>query len=228
MNRTPSSPHRRPSRALAAALLALVALGAAGCSDGEEPETGTASGASQSETPSPTPSPSDQDTATPMDDDARENQALLAATTVSLAEAVKAAGDDEPDGRPVAVELGRTAREAPHWTVTLAGEDGSAVVRQVDAASGAVSDSPRGDEPDDEREDREERQALLKEAETDAAGAAKAATDRRPGTAVKAELEESDGSAMWQVEVVDQETFRTTEVDVDAADGRVLRENTAD
>lgn len=228
MNRTPRSPYRRPSRPLAAALLALVALGAAGCSGGNEPETGTTSGATESETPSPTPTPSDQDTATPMDDDAQENQALLAAAGVSLAQAVSAVGEDGPDGRAVAVELGRSSQDAPHWTVTLAQEDGSATARHVDAASGAVSDSPRRDQPDDEPGDREERQALLKGGETDAAGAAKAATDRRPGTAVKAELEESGGSTVWQVEVVDQETFRTTEVDVDAADGRVLRENTAD
>ncbi|MCL6276357.1 hypothetical protein M3398_03440 [Streptomyces albidoflavus] len=41
-------------------------------------------------------------------------------------------------------------------------------------------------------------------------------------------MEESDGTAVWQVEVVDQESFRTTAVDVDAGDGRVLREDTAD
>ncbi|MFI1311045.1 PepSY domain-containing protein [Streptomyces albidoflavus] len=229
MNRsTPRSPRRRPSRAPAAALLALVALGAAGCSDGNEPETGTTPGTSQSGTPTPSPTVSQEETATPMDDDARENQALLAATTVSLAQAVKAAGKDEPDARPVAVELGRTERDAPHWTVTLAQDDGSAVARQVDAVSGAVSDSPADDRPDDEPDDREERKTLLEEAETDASEATKAATDRRPGTAIKAELEESGGTAVWQVEVVDQESFRTTAVDVDAGDGRVLREDTAD
>ncbi|MGX1837171.1 PepSY domain-containing protein [Streptomyces diastaticus] len=228
MNRTPRSPHHRPPRVPAAALLALVVLGTAGCSDRNEPETGTTPGTSRSGTPSPSPTPSDEETATPMDDDARENQALLAATTVSLAEAVKAAGKDEPDGHPVAVELGRTARKAPHWTVTLAGKDGSALARRVDAASGEVSDSPRDDRPDDERDDREERKALLEEAETDATEAAEAATDRRPGTATKAELEESDGTAVWRVDVVDQESFRTTAVDVDAGDGRVLREDTAD
>ncbi|MEY6569190.1 peptidase M4, partial [Streptomyces sp. PGLac3x] len=143
MNRsTPRSPRRRPTRAPAAALLALVALSAAGCSDGNEPETGTTPGTSQSDTPTPSPTVSQEETATPMDDDARENQALLAATTVSLAQAVKAAGEDEPDARPVAVELGRTARDAPHWTVTLAGEDGSAVARQVDAAAGARGRRP--------------------------------------------------------------------------------------
>ncbi|WP_436739617.1 PepSY domain-containing protein [Streptomyces sp. BBFR102] len=229
MNRSaPRSPHRRHSRAPAAALLALLALAVAGCSGGDAPETGTTSGVSRSGTPAPSPTEPGEETATPMDDGARENQALLAATTVALADAVKAAREGEPDGRPVAVELGRTARDAPHWTVTLAEEDGSAVARQVDAASGAVSDSPRDERPDDELEEREERKALLEEAETDAAGAAKAATDRRPGTAVKAELEESDGTAVWQVDVVDQESFRTTAVDVDAGDGRVLREDTAD
>ncbi|MEU7279770.1 PepSY domain-containing protein [Streptomyces sp. NPDC045431] len=113
---------------------------------------------------------------------------------------------------------------APEWVAKVAGTDGTVRTLHIDAVTGKVTRSQveRGQDADDKREltDR------LGRAERTPQQAAKTATDKRKGTVTAVQLDEDDANRLiWSVDVVTTKDWYKTTYDVDAANGRVLREH---
>ncbi|MFD4989589.1 PepSY domain-containing protein [Streptomyces sp. NPDC058374] len=215
----------RPSSAMTAlaavATGSLLITGCGGSNSGAAPAS-NASASAVAGQPSPSPSLSDG----PLGGDARERKEMLDETKVSLADATKAATERKPRTRVVEVELDRVVDSKPRWEFTLAEENGTAHRVNVDVESGEATESRS--RPDNDDDDRADRAALLKTTKTDVTDAVKAATDRVKGTVMHAELEEDDGSPVWEVSVAADGTFRETTLDVAGTDARILREETED
>lgn len=192
--------------------------------------TGTAS---PTGTGSPTGSPSPTDTATRLTDDQAERKALVPAAKVTWDKAAGTAVGAVSGSKLVEIELtryesGATASPAPspgspEWAAEVATQDGTVHMVHVDAVSGKVLRS----EPDSDQSADEKRQVAdqLGKAKVTSEQAVKTATGKKQGTVTAVQLDKDDsGKTIWSVDVVTEDDWNKTTYDVDAAGGKILRE----
>ncbi|WP_217254918.1 PepSY domain-containing protein [Streptomyces sp. AC602_WCS936] len=195
--------------------------------------TGTSTG-----TTSPSPSPSES-----MTDDQAERKALVPLAKVTWDKAADTAVKEVPDSKLVDLELKRTSAEAtastgspspsmpnpapsqgaPEWEAKVATADGTVHRIDIDAVSGKVF---RTQVEDQDADDKQQLADLLKKATQTPEQAVKAATDKVKGTVTHVELDENDDQkAIWSVDVVSPDNWNKTTLDVDATNGKILREH---
>lgn len=195
--------------------------------------TGTSTG-----TTSPSPSPSES-----MTDDQAERKALVPMAKVTWDKAADTAVKEVPDSKLVDLELKRTSAEAtastgspspsmpnpapsqgaPEWEAKVATADGTVHRIDIDAVSGKVF---RTQAEDQDADDKQQLADLLKKATQTPEQAVKAATDKVKGTVTHVELDENDDQkAIWSVDVVSTDNWNKTTLDVDATNGKILREH---
>ncbi|MFE0798027.1 PepSY domain-containing protein [Streptomyces mutabilis] len=209
------------------------------------PATNTASPtdtstASPTGTSTGTTSPSPSET---MTDDQSERQALVPLAKVTWDKAADTAVKEVPEGKLVDLELKRTSAEAtestgspspstpnpapsqgaPEWEAKVAASDGTVHRIDIDAVSGKVF---RTQAEDQDADDKQQIADLLKKATQTPEQAVKAATDKAKGTVTHIELDENDDQkAIWSVDVVSTDNWNKTTLDVDATNGKILREH---
>ncbi|KFG77242.1 PepSY domain-containing protein [Streptomyces mutabilis] len=209
------------------------------------PATNTASPtdtstASPTGTSTGTTSPSPSETST---DDRSERQALVPLAKVTWDKAADTAVEEVPEGKLVDLELKRTSAEAtastgspspstpnpapsqgaPQWEAKVATSDGTVHRIDIDAVSGEVF---RTRAENQDADDKQQIADLLKKATQTPEQAVKAATDKAKGTVTHVELDENDDQkAIWSVDVVSTDNWNKTTVDVDATNGKILREH---
>ncbi len=200
-------------------------------------DTGTASPTGTS-TGTTSPSPSET-----MTDDQAERQALVPLAKVTWDKAADTAVKEVPEGKLVDLELKRTSAEAtestgspspstpnpapsqgaPEWEAKVAASDGTVHRIDIDAVSGKVF---RTQAEDQDADDKQQIADLLKKATQTPEQAVKAATDKAKGTVTHVELDENDDQkAIWSVDVVSTDNWNKTTLDVDATNGKILREH---
>ncbi|MEU3898958.1 PepSY domain-containing protein [Streptomyces sp. NPDC045251] len=193
--------------------------------------TGTSTG-----TTSPSPSES-------MTDDQAERKALVPMAEVTWDKAADTAVKEVPDSKLVDLELKRTSAEAtastgspspsmpnpapsqgaPEWEAKVATADGTVHRIDIDAVSGKVF---RTQAEDQDADDKQQLADLLKKATQTPEQAVKAATDKVKGTVTHVELDENDDQkTVWSVDVVSTDNWNKTTLDVDATNGKILREH---
>lgn len=112
---------------------------------------------------------------------------------------------------------------APEWAVEVAEPDGTVHDVEVDAVTGKVFRS-RAD-ADQDADDRREVADRLKRARQTLQQAVEAATGKKKGTVTDAELDDDDARrTFWSVDIVTPGDWHRTTYDIDAANGRILRE----
>lgn len=184
-----------------------------------------------SPSPSPSPSPS-------LNREQAERKDLLSQAKVTWEQATDTAVGEVPDGKLVALELGRAHREAtaspdtpspasspgaPEWEAMVAAADGTVHRIDIDAVSGEVLRSEA--EADQGEDDKREVTDRLNRAEQTPEQAVRTATDKVKGTVTGLELDENDDQQLvWSVDVVNTEDWNKTTVDVSATDGKIVRE----
>ncbi|MEU0602291.1 PepSY domain-containing protein [Streptomyces sp. NPDC006393] len=112
---------------------------------------------------------------------------------------------------------------APEWEAKVAAADGTVHRVDVDAVSGNVVRSRT--EPDQDADDKREVADRLRKATQTSAQAVKTATDKTKGTVTGISLDENDHRLVWSVDVVTTDNWDKTTFDVDAADGKIVREH---
>lgn len=200
------------------------------------PTTSPTNTASATDTASPSPSES-------LTDDQAERQALVPKAKVTWDKAADTAVKEVPEGKLVDLELKPTSAEAtastgspspsmpnpapsqgaPEWEAKVAAPDGTVHRIDVDAVSGEVF---RTQVEDQDADDKQQVADRLKKATQTPEQAVKVATDKTKGTVTGVELDENDNQQLlWGVDVVSTDNWNKTTVDVDAADGKILREH---
>jgi uncharacterized membrane protein YkoI len=112
---------------------------------------------------------------------------------------------------------------APEWAVEVAAPDGTVHDVEVDAVTGKVFRSRADAEQD--ADDRREVAGRLGRARQSLQQAVEAATGKKKGTVTGAELDDDDARrTLWSVDIVTPGDWYRTTYDIDAANGRVLRE----
>ncbi|MBD9736286.1 PepSY domain-containing protein, partial [Streptomyces sp. H28] len=102
-------------------------------------------------------------------------------------------------------------------------EDGTVHRVEIDAVNGKVFRSQA--EQDQSADDKQEIVNRLNDATQAPDQVVKAATDKVEGTVTGLELDQDDNDqVMWSVDVVNNDTWVLTSVEVDAGSGEVLRE----
>jgi uncharacterized membrane protein YkoI len=178
-----------------------------------------------------------------MTDDQSERQALVPLAKVTWDKAADTAVKEVPEGKLVDLELKRTSAEAtestgspspstpnpapsqgaPEWEAKVAASDGTVHRIDIDAVSGKVF---RTQAEDQDADDKQQIADLLKKATQTPEQAVKAATDKAKGTVTHVELDENDDQkAIWSVDVVSTDNWNKTTLDVDATNGKILREH---
>lgn len=161
-----------------------------------------------------------------LNDDQSEREKLLSATDVDWDKAARTAQKEVSGSKLLEIELGDgdSKQGAPEWDAEVVASDGTATDVRVDAASGKVSGSTT--DKDQDADDKKENTDKLAAARISAAQAAQKATDIKKGTVTAVALDTSDnGSTVWSVDVVTPGTWNKTTVDIDAADGKAVREH---
>ncbi|MFJ7771229.1 PepSY domain-containing protein [Streptomyces sp. NPDC097107] len=200
------------------------------------PTTSPTNTASATDTASPSPSES-------LTDDQAERQALVPKAKVTWDKAADTAVKEVPEGKLVDLELKPTSAEAtastgspspsmpnpapsqgaPEWEAKVAAPDGTVHRIDVDAVSGEVF---RTQAEDQDADDKQQVADWLKQATQTPDQAVKVATDNAKGTVTHVELDEGDDQkVMWSVDVVSTDNWDKATVDVDATNGKVLRED---
>ncbi|MFJ8149752.1 PepSY domain-containing protein [Streptomyces sp. NPDC096048] len=200
------------------------------------PTTSPTNTASATDTASPSPSES-------LTDDQAERQALVPKAKVTWDKAVDTAVKEVPEGKLVDLELKPTSAEAtastgspspsmpnpapsqgaPEWEAKVAAPDGTVHRIDVDAVSGKVF---RTQVEDQDADDKQQIADWLKKATQTPEQAVKVATDKAEGTVTGIELDENDDQQLlWGVDVVSTDNWNKTTVDVDATNGKILREH---
>lgn len=203
------------------------------------PPTDTASPTNTS-SPTNTTSPSPSETLT---DDQAEREALVPKAKVTWDKAADTAVKEVPKGKLVELELKPTSAEAtsttgspspsmpnpapsqgaPEWEAKVAAPDGTVHRIDVDAVSGKVF---RTQAEDQDADDKQEVADMLKKATQTPEQAVKVATDKTKGTVTGIEVDENDDQQiLWSVDVVSTDTWDKTTLDVDATNGKILREH---
>ncbi|MEU0740786.1 PepSY domain-containing protein [Streptomyces sp. NPDC006134] len=226
---------RRPLRSMAV----LCALGGSAllltaCGNAETTAAGVAAPA---QTTSPAASPS-------LSEDQAERKDLVPKAKVSWDKAADTAVGEVPRGKLTHLELKRTSREAtaatgspspstpnpapsvgsPEWAAEVAAPDGTVHRIDIDAATGKVfRTQPDSDQDADDKRKVADR---LGKARQSPEQAVQAATDRTKGTVTGIELDENDDRRLiWSVDIVTTDNWNKTTYDVDAGDGKILREH---
>lgn len=225
--------------ALGASALLLTACGSSGTDRADVAAAApTSPGATSATATSASPSAS-----VSLSQDQTERKDLINATKVTWQKAADAAIQEVPDSRLVGLELKPTPADvtatpgtaspstpnpapspgAPEWEAKVATEDGTVHRVEIDAVNGKVFRSQA--EQDQSADDKQEIVNRLNDATQAPDQVVKAATDKVEGTVTGLELDQDDNDqVMWSVDVVDNDTWVLTSVDVDAASGEVLRE----
>ncbi|GHE79352.1 lipoprotein [Streptomyces spiralis] len=112
---------------------------------------------------------------------------------------------------------------APEWEAKVAAADGTVHRVDIDAVSGTVSRSRT--EPNQDADDKREVADRLHKATQTSAQAVKTATDKTKGTVTGISLDEHDHRLVWSVDVVTTDNWNKTTFDVDAANGKIVREH---
>lgn len=176
-------------------------------------------------------------------EDKAERKALVPMAKVTWDKAADTAVKEVPDSKLVGLELKRTSAEAtastgspspsmpnpapsqgsPEWEAKVAASDGTVHRIDIDAVSGKVF---RTQAEDQDADDKQEVSDRLDKATQTPQQAVKTATDKTKGTVTGVELDESDDQKVqWAVDVVSTDNWNKTTVDVDAANGKILRED---
>ncbi|MFJ9668098.1 PepSY domain-containing protein [Streptomyces sp. NPDC101219] len=225
--------------ALGASALLLTACGSSGTDRADVAAAApTSPGATSATATSASPSPSAS-----LSEDQTERKDLINATKVTWQKAADAAVQEVPDSQLVGLELKPTPADvtatpgtagpstpnpapspgAPEWEAKVATEDGTVHRVEIDAVNGKVFRSQA--EQDQSADDKQEIVNRLNDATQAPEQVVKAATDKVEGTVTGLELGQDDNDqVMWSVDVVNNDTWVLTSVEVDAASGEVLRE----
>ncbi|MGW0817830.1 PepSY domain-containing protein [Streptomyces viridiviolaceus] len=201
--------------------------------------------AAQTESPTGYPTGSPTSTASPsLTEDQAERKALIPMAKVTWDKAADTAVKEVPEGKLVDLELKRVSDEATaspgtpspstpapapsegaaEWEAKVAAEDGTVHRIDVDAVTGEVFRTQI--EPDQDADDKRELADRLREATQTPQQAVKVATDKIKGTVTSVELDENDDQQLlWSVDVVSTDDWNKTTVDVDAKNGKILREH---
>ncbi|MBM7088397.1 PepSY domain-containing protein [Streptomyces sp. NPDC012461] len=225
--------------ALGASALLLTACGSSGTDRADVAAAApTSPGATSASATSASPSASAS-----LSEDQTERKDLINATKVTWQKAADAAIQEVPDSQLVGLELKPTPADvtatpgtaspstpnpapspgAPEWEAKVATEDGTVHRVEIDAVNGKVFRSQA--EQDQSADDKQEIVNRLNDATQAPDQVVKAATDKVEGTVTGLELDQDDNDqVMWSVDVVNNDTWVLTSVEVDAASGEVLRE----
>ncbi|GAU69856.1 hypothetical protein SSP35_15_00110 [Streptomyces sp. NBRC 110611] len=158
-----------------------------------------------------------------LTDDQAERKDMIPAVKVGWDKGARAAMEKVSGGKLVEIQLTRSGG-GPEWDAEVAAADGTAHDVRVDAVTGKVTRSRAKSGQD--ADDKAEVAGRLRKARISPQQAAAAGTDRKKGTVTAVELEGSDrGATIWSVDVVTTDDWHKTTFDVDAANGRVLRED---
>ncbi|MCF2130268.1 PepSY domain-containing protein [Strepomyces sp. STD 3.1] len=202
--------------------------------------------AAQTTSPTATASPTASPTGSPsLNEDQTERRDLVSAAKVTWDKAADTAVKEVPEGKLVDLELKRTEADAtasptgspspsmpnpapsqgaPEWEAKVAETDGTVHRVDIDAVSGKVFRIQA--DPDQDADDKQQTADWLGQAKQSPQQAVEAATGAAEGTVTHVELGENDNQqVIWAVDVVSTDTWDKTTVDVDAANGEVLREN---
>ncbi|MEV5551148.1 PepSY domain-containing protein [Streptomyces sp. NPDC052309] len=210
-------------------------------------DTARSSVAEAAQTESPTGSPTGTASPSPtqpLTEDQAERKALIPMAKVTWDKAADAAVKEVPDGKLVHLELKRFSTEstespgtpspstpapapsqdAPEWEAKVASADGTVHRIDVDAVTGEVFRTQI--EPDQDADDKREVADRLSQAEQTPEQAVKVATDKTKGTVTSVELDENDDrQLLWSVDVVNTDDWNKTTYDIDAKNGKILREH---
>ncbi len=227
-------------------MAAICALGSSvllmtGCTNADTTRSSVAEAA---QTTSPTGSPTNTASPSPsLNEDQAERKALVPMAKVTWDKAADTAVKEVPEGKLVDLELKRTSAEAtastgspspsmpnpapsqgaPEWEAKVAAPDGTVHRIDVDAVSGKVFRTQAEDQDADDKQQVADR---LSKATQTPEQAVKAATGKAKGTVTHVELDESDDQkVMWSVDVVSTDNWDKATVDVDATNGKVLRQD---
>ncbi|MEE8600268.1 PepSY domain-containing protein [Euzebya tangerina] len=167
-------------------------------------------------------------------DEAAENAALAEQASLSAADAEAAAtaavpgtaapAELEDEDGTVAYEVEVTDDAGTVHEVIIDANTGDVLAQEVDDDDDGADDD-EGEES--EADEAAENAALAEQASLSAADAEAAATAAVPGTAAPAELEDEDGTVVYEVEVTD-EAGTVHEVIIDANTGDVLAQEVDD
>jgi uncharacterized membrane protein YkoI len=232
-----------PLRSLAVACaLSGSALLLTACANTETASSNAAAAAPTS--PAPASPPAESPTPS-LSKDQTERKDLVSKAKVTWNKAADTAVKEIPDSKLVDLELKGTPRHmtaspgtagtgtpapapspgAPEWEAKVAAADGTVHQVDIDAVSGKVFRSQV--EADQDADDKRKVADRLSKARQTPEQAVKAATDRAKGTVTGLELDENDNQQLvWSIDVVNTDNWHKTTVDVDAANGKVVREHT--
>jgi uncharacterized membrane protein YkoI len=176
--------------------------------------------------------------------DQAERRDLVAKTRVRWDQAAATAVREVPRGKLVDLDLQPTPRGAttmpgtpgpgtpgpapsagsPQWAARVAAADGTVHRVDVDAVTGKVFRSRV--EPDQDADDRRKVANRSSMAAQTPAQAVQAATGRTGGTVTGVDLDENDAhQLLWSVDVITTDNWNRTTFDVDATNGRILRQH---
>ncbi|WP_217139794.1 PepSY domain-containing protein [Streptomyces sp. AC627_RSS907] len=216
-----------------------------GCTNADTARSSVAE-AAQTTPPTDTSSPTDTTSPSPtssLTEDQAERKALVPMAKVTWDKAADTAVKEVPEGKLVALELKRTSadattstgspspstpnpapsQDAPEWEAKVAASDGTVHRVDIDAVSGKVFRTQAEDQDSDDKQKVSDR---LGKATQTPEQAVKAATDKTKGTVTGVELDENDDQQLlWSVDVVSTDNWNKTTVDVDATNGKILREH---
>ncbi|MFJ8650597.1 PepSY domain-containing protein [Streptomyces sp. NPDC093546] len=185
------------------------------------------------------PTPTHAPPSRPFTQDQADRKALVPAAKVPWDKAAATAVGEVPQGKLVEIDLKRATAASPSpatpspgtpapgtplWAAEVATTDGTVRTVHVDAVTGKVtrSEADRDQDADDKRElaDR------LRKARQVPKQAVQTATDKKKGTVTAVHLDEDDANKLiWSVDVVTTDDWYKTTFDVDATNGKILREH---
>ncbi|MFD4719001.1 PepSY domain-containing protein [Streptomyces sp. NPDC058423] len=224
---------RRVRAALTAGLVVCSALSVAACgSEGTKVSAGAANPkVSPTSTGNATGSPSPTGTERALTEDQAERRALVPAAKVTWDKAAGTATGEIAGSRLLEIDLtryeGGSASPAPspgtpEWATEVATDDGTVHRVRVDAVTGKVLRSRQ--ESGQDADDKQEVAERLRNAKVTPEQAVATATGKKQGTVTDVHLDGDDGALIWSVDIVDQEDWSRTTVDVDAVTGEFRRE----
>lgn len=112
----------------------------------------------------------------------------------------------------------------PRWVAEVVEQDGTAHTVRIDAVSGKVIETAA--DADQDAADKQEMADWVTQAKQTWEQAAKVATDKKKGTVTSIGLDTNDKDTLvWAVDVV-ADDWNKTEFDIDAASGKIVREET--